>query len=86
VDPSDEIGFKTLLRWIDAEARAVDSDKIRCYATHVGFRRIMRRSGYFQIKSTLQLMAKINTLDLPPDFYDDIDLWHVTLGDSDQDR
>jgi GNAT superfamily N-acetyltransferase len=86
VDPSDEIGFKTLLRWVDAEARVADSDKIRCYATHAGFRRIMRRSGYFQVKSTLQLTAKINALDLPPDFYDDIDGWHVTFGDSDQDR
>lgn len=86
VDPPDEIGFETLLRWVDAAARAADSDKIKCCATHAGFRRIMRRSGYFQAKSTLQLTAKINALDLPPDFYDDIDGWHVTFGDSDQDR
>jgi hypothetical protein len=46
----------------------------------------MRRSGYFQVKSTLQLTAKINALDLPPDFYADLDGWHVTFGDSDQDR
>ena len=86
VDPSDEIGFKTLLRWVDAEARGVDSDKIRCYATHAGFRRIMRRSGYFQVKSPLALTVKINALDLAPDFYEDIDRWHVTFGDADQDR
>jgi GNAT superfamily N-acetyltransferase len=86
VDPSDELGLKTLLRWIDAEARAADSDKIRCYATHAGFRRVMRRSGYFQVKSTLPLIAKINALDLPADFYAHTDGWHVTFGDSDQDR
>jgi hypothetical protein len=86
VDPSDEAGLQTLLRWIDAEARAADSDKIRCYATHAGFRRMMRRSGYFQIRSSLMLTVKINALDLPPGFYKDTDGWHVTYGDSDQDR
>ena len=34
VDPADERGLKTLLRWIDREARAEDSDKIRCYVQH----------------------------------------------------
>ena len=33
-DTHDEIGFKTLLRWVDAEAREAGSDKIRCYASH----------------------------------------------------
>jgi hypothetical protein len=86
VDPADELGFKTLLRWVDAEARAADSDKIRCFATHAGFRRLMRRSGYFQVKSSLALTAKIRALDLPADFFGDTGNWHVTGGDSDQDR
>jgi hypothetical protein len=86
VDPADEEGLQTLLRWVDAEARAADSDKIRCYATHAGFRRMMRRSGYFQVRSSLMLTVKINAMDLPPAFYKDIDGWHVTFGDSDQDR
>jgi hypothetical protein len=86
VDPSDEAGLQALLRWVDAEARAADSDKIRCYATHAGFRRMMRRSGYFQIRSSLMLTVKINAIDLPPGFYKDTDGWHITLGDSDQDR
>ena len=86
VDPDDEEGLQTLLRWVDAEARAADSDKIRCYATHAGFRRMMRRSGYFQVRSSLMLTVKINAMDLPPAFYKDTDGWHVTFGDSDQDR
>jgi hypothetical protein len=86
VDPSDEEGLQTLLRWVDAEARAADSDKIRCYATHAGFRRMMRRSGYFQVRSSLMLTVKINAIELPPGFYKDTDDWHVTFGDSDQDR
>ena len=30
--------------------------------------------------------GKVNALDVPPSFYEDTDRWHVTLGDSDQDR
>lgn len=86
VDPDDELGLKTLLRWIDREARTADSDKIRCFAMHAGFRRIMRRSGYFQVKSTMEFTIRVNAVDVPPRFYESTDRWHITLGDSDQDR
>lgn len=86
VDPDDEAGLKALLRWVDREARAADSDKIRTFVMHSGFRRIFKRSGYFQVKSSLHLVAKVNALNVAPDFYEDTDRWHVTLGDSDQDR
>jgi hypothetical protein len=86
VDPGDEAGMKTLLRWVDREARAADSDKIRTYCLHDGFRRVLRRSGYFTVKSTMEFTAKINGVDLPAGFYEDTSRWHVTLGDSDQDR
>ena len=85
-DPDDEAGFKTLLRWIDREARAADSDKIRTFAMHAGFRRALKRSGYFQVKSSVEFTAKINAINVPPAFYEETDGWHVTLGDSDQDR
>ena len=85
VDPADIGGLNTLLRWIDREARAADSDKIRAYVTHAGFRRIMRRSGYFQVKSELELMVKVNER-AGPAVAADIERWHVTLGDADQDR
>ena len=50
----------------DAEAREAGSDKIRCYAAHLGFRRIMRHSGYFQMRSNpLTLAAKINAVTVP---------------------
>ena len=86
VDPDDDLGAKTILRWIDSEARAADSDKIRVFAMHEGFRRIMKRSGYFQVKSSMEFTAKINGVEVPPDFYSNTGKWHVTLGDSDQDR
>ena len=85
-DPDDEEGFATLLRWVDREARQADSDKIRAFAMHAAFRKALRRAGYFQVKSTVEFVAKVNAVDLPPSFYEETDSWHVTLGDSDQDR
>ena len=34
----------------------------------------------------MEFVVKINDVDLPGDFYERTDGWHVTLGDSDQDR
>ena len=85
-DPDDEDALGTLLQWIDREARQADSDKIRVFALHAGFRRVLRRSGYFQVKSTMEFVVKINGLDVDPSFYENTDTWHITLGDSDQDR
>jgi GNAT superfamily N-acetyltransferase len=85
-DPDDSAGLLTLLRWVDREARAADSDKIRTHALHAGFRRLLRRSGYYAVKSTMALVAKVNAVAVPADFYEDTDTWHVTMGDADQDR
>ena len=85
-DPDDEGALRTLLNWIDREARQADSDKIRAFATHGAFRRALRRSGYFQVKSTMEFVVKINAIEIPPAFYENSENWHVTLGDSDQDR
>ena len=82
----DDPAFLTLLRWIDREARAADSDKIRVFAMHDRFRRLLRRSGYYPVKSTMEFVAKINAVDVPASFYQRTGGWHVTLGDSDQDR
>jgi hypothetical protein len=85
-DPADEEGFATLVRWVDREARQADSDKIRVYAMHAGFRKVLRRSGYFLVKSTMEFVIKVNGVSVEPAFYERTDDWHVTLGDSDQDR
>jgi GNAT superfamily N-acetyltransferase len=85
-DPSDEEGVIALLRRVDREARAADSDKIRAFVLHAGFRRILKRSGYFQVKSWLRLIAKVNAVQVPSAFYKNPDRWHVALGDSDIDR
>ena len=85
-DPDDEEGFSTLLGWVDREARRADSDKIRTFALHETFSRILKKAGYFQVKSTMDFVAKVNAVELPASFYEETARWHVTLGDSDQDR
>ena len=50
------------------------------------FRRVLRRNGYFTVKSTLEVSVKVNAVRLPKGFYDDTDGWHITAGDSDQDH
>ena len=84
-DPDDEAGVLALLRWLDREARAADADRIRTYVTHGAFRRLLKKSGYYQTKSPVQLVAKVNALDLPSGFYANADGWHVTLGDAELD-
>ncbi len=85
-DPADTAAVLTLLRWVDREARHADSDKIRTFAMHEGFRKLLRKSGYYSVKSSMEFVAKINAVPVPQDFYKDPSGWHVTLGDSDQDR
>jgi GNAT superfamily N-acetyltransferase len=86
VDPDDESGLKTLARWLDREAQAADSDKIRVYALHAGYRRVLKRCGYFPVKSSMEFTVKVNGLTVPQDFYTTTARWHVTLGDSDLDH
>ena len=47
---------------------------------------IMRGNGYFAVKSTLEVAAKVNAVQVPTGFYEQTAKWHVTYGDSDQDR
>jgi hypothetical protein len=82
VDPDDVSGLKTLLRWVDRAARAEDADKVRCYVMNGPFRRILRRNGYFNVKSTLEVAVKINAVQVPHGFYEDTDGWHLTYGDA----
>jgi len=44
------------VRWVGREAQTADSDKIRCYATHASLRRVLRRSGYFAVKSDVAIV------------------------------
>jgi hypothetical protein len=86
VDPDDAAGTETLLLWVDREARAADSDKVRTYVLNAAYRKWLRNSGYFTVRSGMEFTVKINDVPVPDHFYQETDRWHVTLGDSDQDR
>ncbi len=79
--PGDDHALETLLRWVDREARVADSDKIRCHALHAGFRRVLKRSGYFGVRSAASLAVKLQDPRAPRGFYDTTGDWHFTLGD-----
>jgi hypothetical protein len=79
--PADDRALATLAGWVDREARLEDSDKIRCYASHAEFRRHLRRNGYFVVKSEIDVAVKVNAVEVPKDFYQSGDAWHLTLGD-----
>jgi hypothetical protein len=50
------------------------------------FRRVLRRNGYFNVKSSLEVNVKVNAVQVPHGFYEQTDGWHITYGDSDQDH
>jgi hypothetical protein len=85
-DPADPRVLRALLRWVDAEAIKAGSDVVRVLTTHSDFARVLRESGYRVGQATMRFVAKVNAIDVPPTFYDSVDRWHVTLGDSDADR
>ena len=72
--------------FVDERVFGEDSDKVRCYAMNGPFRRVLRRNGYFSVKSTIEVAVKVNAVQVPRGFYDDTDGWHITYGDSDQDH
>jgi len=47
---------------------------------------VLKRNGYFNVKSSLEVAVKVNAVQLPRGFYDETDAWHITYGDSDQDH
>ena len=81
-EPGDARAVKTLLRWVDREALIADSDKIRSHVLHAGFRKLLRRSGYFGVRSGLSLSVKVNDPGIPRVFYDTTADWHFTTGDT----
>ena len=41
---------------------------------------MLRRNGYFNVKSTLEVSVKVNAVQVPCGFYDDTEGWHITSG------
>jgi GNAT superfamily N-acetyltransferase len=85
-DPDDRDTFPALLRFVERDAREAGSNRIRAFAMNAAFRAAMRSQRYFRVASSVQLVAKINAVPVGPAYYADTQRWHVTFGDSDQDR
>ena len=85
-DPRDRSAVTALLRAVERDARAAGSDKIRAFAMNEAFRKAMRAEGYLRVQSSIEFVAKVNAVQVDPDFYSRTGTWHVTFGDSDQDR
>jgi GNAT superfamily N-acetyltransferase len=85
-DPDDRHATAALLSAVEAEARTAGSNKIRAFMMNAAFRKTMQAQGYFRVRSTIELVAKVNAIPVGADFYAQTGTWHVTFGDSDQDR
>ena len=85
-DPDDRQTLTALLSAVERDARTAGSDKIRTFVMNAAFRNVMRAQGYFRVRSTIELVVKVNAVPVDPDFYAHRDAWHVMFGDSDQDR
>jgi hypothetical protein len=85
-DPDDRQVLLALLRGIEREARSAGSDKIRAFVMNQTFQNVLRSMGYFRVKSSVELVVKVNAVPVGAGFYRDTSRWHITIGDSDLDR
>jgi predicted N-acetyltransferase YhbS len=85
-DPDDRPAFWALLQFVEHEAVEVGADKVRTFVMNAAFRRIMQMRGHVRVASSVQFVAKVNAVQVGPEFYADTSRWHITFGDSDQDR
>jgi GNAT superfamily N-acetyltransferase len=85
-DPADPGALGALLHWVDREALNAQADVIRVSSAHARFNATLRSYGYENLSPSIRLVAKINAVPVPPTYYDSLDNWHVTVGDSDNDR
>jgi hypothetical protein len=71
---------------VEREAHAARSDVIRVFVTHARYRKHLLAAGYATGTPGMRFVVNIHSVPLPPGFYDSVDRWHVTSGDSDADR
>jgi hypothetical protein len=85
-DPNRPDVLHALLRWVDGQALTARSDVIRVFATHARYIEVLHGAGYADRDPVMRFVARINAVEVPPTFYDSFAEWHVTVGDSDNDR
>lgn len=85
-DPDDAETFGALVQAATERCREAGADKVRAYAIHTGFGKFLRQLRFARVPSSIQFCLRFNDLRVPPGYHQGTDRWHVTLGDSDQDR
>ena len=85
-DPGRPDVLQALLRWVDRAAIAARSDVIRVHATNARYIDGLHSAGYADRDPVMRFVAQINAVEVPPHYYDSFADWHVTMGDSDNDR
>lgn len=85
-DPRQPGVLQSLLRWVDREAIAAQSDVIRVVATHAQFIEKLHGAGYADRAPVVRFMVRIDGVTVPANYFDSVAAWHVTIGDSDNER
>ncbi len=84
--PQDEASLDALLDQAVRWGRERRVARLQAFSLDRRLGARLRRKGFFEIGSPMQFCLKINTGHLDENFYRDTSRWHVTFGDSDQDR
>ena len=85
-DPRDEQTMAALVDVVVARCRAAGAHKLRSFAMHAGFGTQLEAAGFRRVRSTMQFCARINDERVAARTIERTAGWHVTFGDSDQDR
>jgi GNAT superfamily N-acetyltransferase len=83
--PEDQASLAALVDQAVRWGRERRVARLQAFALDRRLGAALRRQGFFEIGSPMQFCLKINR-DVDKDFYRDTSRWHVTFGDSDQDR
>jgi GNAT superfamily N-acetyltransferase len=84
--PDDDPALDALIDRAVAWGREKRVGRLQTFTLDRRVQARLRRQGFLLISSPMQFCVKINTGHVRPEFYRDTSRWHVTFGDSDQDR
>lgn len=84
--PEDRASLDALVEHAIRWGRERNVARLQAFSLDRRLAAALRRRGFFEIGSPMQFCLKINTGHVDKAFYRDTTRWHVTFGDSDQDR
>ncbi len=84
--PDDTAAVDALLDFVADWGRDRQVARIQTFTYHRKLTTWLHRKGFYQIPSPMQFCIHIHSDHVDPSFFQDRSRWHVTFGDSDQDR